>query len=290
MGMSNLGGIAFGGVFAAVGTYIILIGTKTVAVNPSSVHAPYWVLTLIGVSFALGGCAIWGGTWKQYKTERWRAQAAKRFPNEPALVDYPWHPDGFVVSDWPAAAKTFALALGLSVFLSMFNWWALGPDGVLMVKIITGIFDLITLAFWCSAFRQLAGALKFGHTRVDYTTFPYRPSNPVIIRWQPLGKVSRINKGTFTLRCVEEWMEVTTRGNERTSTLVHEELWSAQWLVEEPHTLQPQEDVELRFVLAPDARPTCLAADKPLFWELEVKLNLPGLNFKEIYLVPVYGN
>jgi hypothetical protein len=44
-----------------------------------------------------------------------------------------------------------------------------------------------------------------------------------------------------------------------------------------------------RYELPPDARTTHLDAGKPLFWELEVKLELPGLNFNETYLVPVYG-
>jgi hypothetical protein len=35
---------------------------------------------------------------------------------------------------------------------------------------------------------------------------------------------------------------------------------------------------------------TRLSADKPLFWELEVKLKLPGLDFSETYLVPIYGS
>jgi hypothetical protein len=32
-----------------------------------------------------------------------------------------------------------------------------------------------------------------------------------------------------------------------------------------------------------------LSAEKPVFWEFEVKLDLPGLDFQETYLVPIYG-
>jgi hypothetical protein len=38
-----------------------------------------------------------------------------------------------------------------------------------------------------------------------------------------------------------------------------------------------------------DAQPTHLSTAKPTFWELEVKLDLPGLDFNETYLVPVYA-
>ena len=289
LGMSDGAGLAFGGVFVAVGAYIILIGTKIVTVNPARVHAPYWVLTVAGLSFALGGFMVWGMTWKQFAAERRRVEAMRRHPDEPALADYPWHPGGFTVSEWPGAAKAFAWAMGMTVFFSIFNWWAWGPMGDWFVKSMVSLFDLINLAFWLAALRQLARAIKFGHSRVEFTTFPCRPDNPVVLRWQPGSGVSRINRGTFTFRCVEEWMESTGYGKNRSVIVVHEELWSAQGILEQPRTLQPREAVELRYELPPDARSTHLDAGKPLFWELEVKLELPGLNFNETYLVPVYG-
>ena len=147
LGLPTWGGLLFGGVFVAVGAYIVLIGTKVVAVNPASVHAPYWVLTVAGASFALGGCMVWGMAGRQFAAERSRREAMRRHPDEPALADYPWHPDGFTVSEWTAAAKMLALALGLSVFLSMFNWWAFGINGPWMVKGIVGLFDIILVLF-----------------------------------------------------------------------------------------------------------------------------------------------
>ena len=50
-----------------------------------------------------------------------------------------------------------------------------------------------------------------------------------------------------------------------------------------------REAVELRFEPDANALPTKLHADRPVFWELEVKLDLPGLDFEETYLVPVYA-
>ena len=158
LGMSNWGGFLFGGVFVAVGTWIILVGTKVVAVNPTSVHAPYWVLTVAGASFALGGFIVWSMTWKQFAIDRSRREAARQHPDEPALADYPWHPDGFTVSEWTSATKTIAAAIGLSVFLSMFNWWAFGINGPWMIKGIVGLFDIITVLVWVKAVQQVLGA------------------------------------------------------------------------------------------------------------------------------------
>jgi len=35
---------------------------------------------------------------------------------------------------------------------------------------------------------------------------------------------------------------------------------------------------------------TRLSADKPVFWEFTVELDLAGFDFKETYLVPVYAD
>ncbi|MGO8679243.1 MAG: hypothetical protein ACLQVX_25655 [Limisphaerales bacterium] len=290
LGLPTWGGFLFGGVFLAIGTGVVLVGTKVLPVNPASVQAPYWVLVMAGGSFALGGLMVWGMAWKQLGADRQRIEAARRHANEPALADYHWHPDGFEVSEWGGAAKAAALAIGLTVFLSMFNWWAFAAHGPGMVKAIVILFDVFGLLMWCRAALTLGRALKFGHSRIAFTRFPYPLGEPVIIRWRPGGGISRVRKGLFTLRCVVEWTECGGADENRTSTLVHEEIWSAKWVLEETRNLGLKEGIELRYELPPDAQPTRLSADKPVFWELEVKLDLPGLNFKECYLVPIYGS
>jgi hypothetical protein len=290
LGLPTWGGFAFGGAFVAAGTAIILTGTKVLQVNPASMHAPYWVLTVAGVSFVLGGFMVWGMAWKQFAANRSRLEAMRRHPNEPALADYPWHPDGFEVSEWTGAAKALALAIGLSVFLSMFNWWAFGANRPWMVKGIVGLFDIAALLMWAKAAQQLGRAFKFGHSRIVFVRFPYRLPEPVVIRWQPSGGISQVTQGAFTLRCVEEWMERSGSGQNQNAVLVHEEIWSAKWIIEQPRNFPLNEAMELRYELPADASPTQLSADKPLFWELEVKLGLPGLDFNETYLVPVYGS
>jgi hypothetical protein len=215
--------------------------------------------------------------------------AGRRYPNEPALADYRWHPDGFEVSEWPGAAKAVAFAIGLTIFLSMFNWWAFCEGGPWMLKGFVILFDCITVMMWWQASRQVGSALKFGHSRIGFTRFPYRLREPVIIRWQPAGGVNQVRRGTFTLRCVEEWMELSESGKRRSVTLVQEELWSASWVLEQPRNLQLKDAVELHYELPAEALPTQLTADRPVFWELEVRLDLPGLDFKQTYLVPIYS-
>jgi hypothetical protein len=57
---------------------------------------------------------------------------------------------------------------------------------------------------------------------------------------------------------------------------------------DEPHDFEPGEDTALTFDLPPDAPPTSLAGETPVFWELVVAMDLPGLDFAETCLVPIY--
>jgi hypothetical protein len=297
MGLSSWGGFLFGSVFVAAGGFIFIAsvghGQGPVTVRHSHFHpnasAPIWLPTAAGAVFAIAGLIVWGMAIRQIAANRYRAKAALQHPNEPALTDYNWHPEGFAISEWNIVVQYFASAMFLTLFLSLFNWWAFIAKGPWMVKIIVCLFDLIGLAMWVRAIKQLLRAMKFGRSRIAFAAFPYHLNQPVAIRWQPSRGIGQLKKGTFTLRCVEEWMETSGSGSDRMTSVVHEEIWSAQAIVDQPRRFQPGEEMELKYDLPSDAHPTCLAADRPIFWELQVKLDLPGVGFDETYLVPVYG-
>lgn len=287
-GFPTWGAYVFGSVFVVVGTLIVLVGTRVIPVKQSDVHAPWWVLTVMGVVFALAGLGVWGMATRQYRAERRRREAERRYTGEPAFADYAWDTAGFAVPRWSRAIKGLAGAAGLSLFLSIFNYWAFGTKSPWMVKAVTLLFDLILVAVWFEAFLRLGRAVKFGGARVEFARFPYRLGEPVVARWCPAAAVVSARDGTFTLRCVEEWYEHRGSRKNRSAHLVQQEVWSATARLA-AKTFTPGETVELRFEPPADAPPTQLSAGKPTFWELEVKLDLPGLNFQELYLVPVYA-
>lgn len=288
-GMSTWGMFLFGVPFVAAGLVIILVGTKVIRVDPSTVHAPYWVVTAAGGAFALGGLMVWGMATRQWASNRRQRATTTPQRDEPALRDYDWGTRGFEAPRWKRAARALGGAAFATLFLSMLNYLAFGPDGPWLVKGVAVLFDLILAAVWWGAFVRLGRTLKFGGSRVVFGRFPYRVAEPISIQWQPGTGILQPRKGTFTLRCVEEWFEERGRGRDTTKSLVHEELWAGTWHLESAPALSPGKVIELRFELPSDAPSTHLSGERPIFWEFEVKLDLPGLDFEETYLVPIYA-
>lgn len=286
-GLSASGMLLFGLPFVGFGTFFTLAGMKLVPVKDSSVHAPYWVLTAAGLVFALGGIMLWSMAWKQFQSNRRRAMLQARHVDEPALKDYNWDPHGFRSHSWSRVAKTIAFTGFLAIFLSMFNWWAWIARGPLMVKIIVSLFDLILVFVCWQAVMALSRAVRFGNSRIEFVRFPYRVREPIVVRWLTPSGISRANKGTFTLRCVKEWTEATG-GSNGSRAIVHEEQWSGTWSLAQPENFPSGKNIDLNFQPPTDTLATCLSGAQTFYWEFEVNLSLPGPDFKETYLVPVY--
>ncbi len=174
MGMSTAGLFLFGVPFTGIGVWVALVGLKIVPVNPSSVHAPYFVLVAFGLVFGLGGLMIWSMAWRQSRANRHRALAQERHVNEPALEDYDWDPRGFRSHCWTRTVKTIGGVGFLALFLSMFNWWAWFASGPWMVKIIVSLFDLVLVYAGWQAVMTFSRAVRFGDSRIEFVHFPYR--------------------------------------------------------------------------------------------------------------------
>lgn len=288
-GFPSAGAYLFGAIFVAVGTGVALVGLRVIPVNPQDVHAPWWTITAMGLVFAAAGAGMLGMSVRQHRAERRARDAAWQHPGRPTLGDYTWDPRGFAAPRWSRAVKALAGAAGISLFLSIFNWWAFATDSPFMVKAITVVFDLLLILIWIEALRRVGVAVKFGGSRVEFTRFPYEVGGAVIVRWRPAAGIARARRGTFTLRSVEERFEHRGSGGDRSARLVQEETWSATWHLDREATIADDRVVEVRFDPPPDAAPTRLHAPQPVFWEFQVTLDLPGLDFDEIYLVPVYG-
>lgn len=287
-GLSSVGMFLFGLPFLGVGIWATLAGTKTIPIDPAKLHAPHWVLAVFGIVFALAGGMLWSMGGRQWQASRRKQDLLANKSCDPALADFAWNPRGFTPPRWSRAVKAVGGVVFFTIFLSLFNWWAFFTQSPWMLKAIVGLFDLILVFVAWHAGMIVGRTIKFAPSRIEFAKFPFRPGETAVLRWLVPNGISRITKGTFVLRSVEEWYEVTGSGKNRSRTLVHEQVWSGTHHLDNPCELLPNKMEELRFNLPADAASTLLSTGKTVFWELDVDLDLAGLDFKETYLVPVY--
>ncbi len=288
-GLDGLWGFLFGFIFVAAGAAIALVGLKVVPVDPSSVHAPNWVLSLIGGMFAAGGMTIWSMVLQERMLVKRRQAMIACYPLSDALTDYPWDPKGVTKSPWGPMGKSLAGTLFFALFLTPFNWWAwASSEGAFTVKLIVSLFDLCLLFAVIELIRRMLVALKYGRSRLEYGTFPFRTGSRVDLRWLAPSGLESATGITFVLRCVEEWMEST--GNEDPISLIHDQLWAVTCMTEGRVDWQPNRSTSLSFDVPETVPGSELSETLTItFWEFEVHVEAPGVDFQERYLVPVYS-
>jgi hypothetical protein len=286
---SSRGMLLFGLPFFGVGVWITLVGLEMVEVDPSSVHAPMWVLTVVGLIFAASGCLIWSMGWQQYRQLKLLNKQKAKYPGEAAMADYPWNRDGYSPPRWTPARKAWSAAVFMIVFSSVFNWWAFGSgDGPLPVKIGIGVLDLILVWVVWFAIKRTWHALKFGQTRLVYDEFPYLPGETIQLRIEVPQVLRNGRSATVTLRQVLEYYEISGHGKNRNKRLVHEVKYEDAQELSETDLAQWPGIIRTEWTLPKVATGTQLHAEKPVFWELELKMEVPGLDLEQRYLLPVY--
>lgn len=289
-GLSLFGGLGLGLIFVTAGTFFILVGQKVMLVNPSKIYAPYWLVSVFGGIFAMGGLIVWTRLFKEQLMIRRRMPSDARHPYATALKDYPWDTKGMMKSPWPRVGKSLFATLFMAVFLVPFNWWAwISYENELMIKIIVSVFDIILIFGFIELVRRVLVALKYSKSGITYEKFPALTGSSININWLPPSGIEDSTSITFVLRCVEEWTESKGTVERRRNQLIHEQLWAATQKAEGRILCQHHNPILLSFDI-PETTPGSNLANKHkvIFWELDVFTEAFGVDFQEYYLVPVY--
>ncbi|MEM6886177.1 MAG: hypothetical protein AAF571_14205 [Verrucomicrobiota bacterium] len=282
----------FGLPFVGFGVWITLMGLEVVDIDPSKVHAPMWIITVAGLVFFFAGLMVWGMGVRQVLHNKKLRLHAQQNPNIPAMSDYPWDTTGYSPPRWQPFINGLGMAVFMTIFLSMFNWWAFwSGDGVIFVKIIVSVFDLILISVWVATVKSIIHAFKFGKTRLEFGQFPYHTGDWFQVKIQLPAGLERVESAKLVFRCVREFYEVYRTGNKRSKRLVHEQLWAEEQELSGAEIGQWPRFLNATFTIpaaAPGSDITTQAEEKPIFWELEMELKVPGVDLKQQYLVPVY--
>lgn len=297
-----------GGCLCALSAPLLLVGALACfwVFSPGWPHseAGRWGFGSIGIALAAAGVILVGlGV----------AMARRHSLLKKSLADLfegPWEVDRWS----PPEARDLlrgaaARPLGTGVFLSMVMIPVTvavltgkgGPDDYLVY-----LFDLIPLAALCLAAYRVGRVFKYRDGWLRYAEIPLASAAPIRLTYRaPETLRSTASSLEVVLRCVVQWKANKRREPEKSVEELTLELQSgkrsptprfgssvvSQELFAERRQLQVSEleaEQALEFTLPEDAPGTTLQGDEVTFYEFEVRAEAKGVDYRAIYLLPIY--
>jgi len=286
--LGGAGGVVLGLVFLAAGGGIAAVGLEVVPVDPATVHAPYWVVTLVGAIFAFPGLGIVLASIRHLAVQARHRRVTAARPDEPWHADYTW-PERWAPDRARDVARPFGAAAFITLFLVPFNYllFVHETSAPLFAKGIMGLFDVVVASIWGYAFYRLGRRIKYAGGRLGYDAFPYLVGQPARVTLHLPKALRGFERLEYTLRCVEERWETRHSSDGKTSkTLVAYARYEDAGAVDAGEIDGRELPLELS---VPAGAPASALSDRePTYWELDVTAETPGIDYRGLFLLPVY--
>ena len=228
----------------------------------------------VGIGMAVAGCLAAG-----------EGRLRKRHPSEPWLWREEWHSPSLRPS---MAGGLWAAGIGL--FLSQAAtaplWSVLGPvwagGGALPWVMSCELLLVLVGAYFCV--HRLLHGLRYRSARLELVDTPVWVGDTLRADLRLPVAVPAGVSVQFKLRCRR--VVVVGSGKRRNRSTV--EVWSAASKAEGP--FRPGEPVRCELAVPVDQSGTDESdADRRLFWELEARAAVPGVNLGVTFLLPVFA-
>ncbi|MBK8597702.1 MAG: hypothetical protein IPP07_19885 [Holophagales bacterium] len=283
--------VLFGLPFAAMGGFMILASSGVLPAEDSSFHASRLIVGAIGGLFLLAGLVVIGsGVAGLLRGLRVRRRQRER-PWEPWYWDHPWDPQAYRLGTVGKTVTDVVGMVAVSVFVTPFCVYFF-PFGL--------VFGLLAAVGWGFVAYRWLQRLKYGASELQFARFPFFLGDELDAS---LGGSARLRGYTnlkLTLRCVEEKVERRGKSNGVVAYALYED--EREYAAGEVDLGQgpparlvalitedsPPLQLSFRLPDQPELS-TSLSADEPRYWELEVKAEIPGIDYKAVFLLPVYA-
>lgn len=283
------GPIFFGLLFVAGSIAILLAGPGlgALASEPQR-HA----VALVGFSilFGLGSLTLFANV-PTFLLWIGRRHRLKRYASEPWFIDFPWHRTDARHS---AGREAFSRLAGMTC-VTLF----LLPLNLLMPWFpVIWAFDALALWGWGVAVYRYLQGVKYGGTRLRFAKTPFVLGGRFEAFLSGLDRLRDFKSLTVTLRCIK--MMNGDSGEPELPYIVYEDrrelgprdvvfgLGEAAGLLQVARKDDPHSELRLEFPLPQKGLGTRLDHKMPRHWELEVVADTPGVDFRALFLVPIY--
>lgn len=271
--------LVFGLPFLLAGLFACAAGLGLIGTDGGD--APAAVVFAFGAVFGIVGAGLMISGARSVLRERALSGRLADYHEQPWLFDG-WHPE-FARDQVAGVLQPFAVAGFLILFLVPFNYFVFFREGPLPVKGIVLLFDALALAGVGHAIYRLGRRVKYHDGQLRYRELPLFASQPLRVTLRfPRALEGRFAELVVTLRCAEQCWEQSGDSKTLVTTEIYRE--ERRFGAGEAHR-----ELALQYELPPGAPGTELHGDRVRFYELEVQAETPGIDYRALYLLPVYA-
>ncbi|MBF5045199.1 hypothetical protein FGE12_22535 [Aggregicoccus sp. 17bor-14] len=252
-------------------------------------NAPRGILLAFGALLVFCGAAFGLQAARRYALGQRAQRLRGEYPDQPWRWERTWSSE--LKDDGSAElAQAWLVPAVFGLFMIPFHWIGLTQKGAGVMLAAALLFDLFLLALVGKAVYLLLRYLRLGTSRLSLERVPCMLGESLEATLRPARPLSGVQSVELTLRCVEERAEVQRSGNKRQHAVVHYALHTQSQTVEAA-ALAEGRPLSFALPLPSDAAElaTCLSAEAPRYWELECRAARPGVDYRAVFLVPVYG-
>ncbi|MBF0388454.1 MAG: hypothetical protein HQL20_11525 [Candidatus Omnitrophica bacterium] len=239
-------------------------------------------LVLVGMIFSLGA---FRGILLRHRKETFSGKETWRFDNR-------WNPKWAKDSTGSRILGNISGLVIVVIFILPFHSMAsqldVPSDMRVAILIFIGMLDLFLLAMFGVTVYLVLRRVVFGRSQLIFYQFPYFTGQKAQFTFNG-GKRMVDREGIKgILHCINEYYEWRTCGGKQVGSMIIESLWSKECVF----STNNLGCAELFIDLPNDLPGTDLIGDpgkqSAYYWELEVVASMPGIDYNEIFLVPIY--
>jgi hypothetical protein len=172
----------------------------------------------------------------------------------------------------------------LALFSVPFSWIGFfSPARPLPFAVAAAVMNLAVVGCGWWAVYLMGQRAKYGVAMLRFRRFPFHPGGEVELHLARPMRLAGVAAPEARLRCVQERYETRQSGTSRSRVVVSHEMWSATRAAE-----FRRGEYVWRFDLPAHVPGTALSERPPRYWELELAIEMPGLDYAGTFLVPVY--
>jgi len=284
--MSGIGAILFGCPFFMLGVWINFVPY----ISPEKVRVPFWIIHCAGATFFMAGLFLILQGVRGVIKQKWHKRMTEEFPNSKWKSDYAWKENGFRVNGYRKPFRKFVILIGLLIFLGPFNVLFIDMDNLIAFPtFIIGVFDVVIILLFYKMLYALMQAMKYGISEFRFSSFPYYLGEKLEGRFVQKKVIATAKKIDVSLRCVKELYQNTGSGSNKSTTVVCYQTYQEKVTYIEGQDFNKYDDsLRIQFDLPSIGKSTNLISSPPMYWEVEVRAEVKGVDYDVLFLVPVY--